>query len=347
LTRRRWRESLPLMRGFAALVLVAVLSGCAAAESPTPPLATLAPGEVALPEYLAEVGGAPQLCAGVAFVGYSVVVHGSPDDPALTWIVFGNDGHRENLLWPPGYRARFTPSLVVLDPTGQIVAREGEYATGGCPMLPGGTLIDLPTKTQPLGVNTPTRSATPVPPTSSPAPGYVAVEGLPITVLANEDAEALFSEVETCVSGVGYTVMFPASWYTNAAIGDTPACSWFGPEPFNVSIRPVAVNPPPPDGVWIGMSVVDGSAGYTTITPIYLSESVGLDGYEGSRAEFGPSTLDEIESRPEYRAYWYVIPFERVGPTFIAETDLDLADDYPLAKAVLDRIMATITFQAS
>lgn len=332
------------MRGLAALALVAVLFGCTAAGSPTPPFATLGPGEVALPEYLAEFGGQPQACAGVAFVGYPVVVHGSRDDPALTWIVFGNDGHRENLLWPPGYRARFTPSLVVLDPTGKTVAREGEYAPGGCPMLPGGTLIDLPTKTQPLGVYSPSPSATPVPPTPTPAPGYVAGEGLPITVLANAEADALFSEVDTCVSGAGYTVAFPASWYTNAAIGDTPACSWFGPEPFNVTIRPVAVSPPPPDGVWIEMRAVDGSAGYTTITPIYLHESVSLDGYEGSRAEFGPSTLDEIESRPEYRAYWYVVPFERVGPTFIAETDLDLAGDYPLAKAVLDRIMATIRF---
>jgi hypothetical protein len=332
------------MRGITGVLVVALLAGCAAG-SPTPPLATLGPGEVALPEYLAEVGGAPQLCAGVAWVGFSVVVHGSRDDPALTWIVFGNDGHRENLLWPPGYRARFTPSLVVLDPTGQAVAREGEYATGGCPMLPGGTLIDLPTKAQPLGVSSPSPSATATPPSPSPAAGYVAVAGLPITVLANPDADALFTEVETCASGVGYAVAFPASWYTNAAIGDTPACSWFGPGPFNVTVRPVAVNPPPPDGVWIGMRVVDGSAGYTTITPIYQSEPVTFDGHEGGRTEFGPSTLDEIESRPEYRAYWYVVPFEKLGTTFIAETDLDLADDYPLAKAVLDRIMARTTFE--
>jgi len=149
LTWRTWRDSLPLVRGLAALALVAMLAGCAAAGNPTPPFATLAPGEVALPEYLAEVGGAPQACAGVAFVGYPVVVHGSRDDPALTWIVFGNDGHRENLLWPPGYRARFTPTLVVVDPRGHVVAREGEYATGGCPMPPDGTWISLPTRTTP------------------------------------------------------------------------------------------------------------------------------------------------------------------------------------------------------
>lgn len=165
------RPSVPLVRGITCVLVATLLAGCAAAGSPTLPLPTLAPGEVALPEYLAEVGGAPQLCAGVAWVGFPVVVDGSRDDPALTWIVFGNDGHRENLLWPPGYRARFTPSLVVLDPTGQAVAREGEYATGGCPMLPGGTLIDLPTKTRPLGGSMASPSATPTNPPPSTAPG--------------------------------------------------------------------------------------------------------------------------------------------------------------------------------
>jgi hypothetical protein len=180
-------------------------------------------------------------------------------------------------------------------------------------------------------------------PRSSTPPRYVGVEGLPITVLANDDADELFGEVQTCTSTAGYSVTFPASWYTNAAAGDDPACSWFAPEPFDGAIRPVAVGPPPPEGVWLGLRVVEGSAGYTTITPIYMNDSVSIGGRDGHRAEFGPSTLDEIESRPNYRAYWYVIPLG--DSTFIAETNVDRTDDYPLAKAVLDRIVASVAFQ--
>lgn len=180
-------------------------------------------------------------------------------------------------------------------------------------------------------------------PASSPPPGYVTVEG-PISVLANKKADALFKHVRTCVSEAGYTVKVPAQWYTNEATRDTPACSWFAPQPFDGSIRPVVFKPPPPDGVWITLEVFDGSAGYTSITPVYMSESVSIGGYEGHRAEFGPMTADEIESRPEYRAYHYIIPLWEFSPTFIAGTNVDVADDYPLAKAVLDRIVASITF---
>jgi hypothetical protein len=111
-----------------------------------------------------------------------------------------------------------------------------------------------------------------------------------------------------------------------------------------VTVRPVAVKRSPPDGVWIAIEVVDGAVGYTSITPIYMSESIALRGYNGHRAEFGPSTLEEVSSRPEYRAYHYVFPFDEPGATIVGGTDVDLADDYALAKAVLDRIMASMTF---
>jgi hypothetical protein len=196
----------------------------------------------------------------------------------------------------------------------------------------------------------PPQSATPSPspaPTSSPPPGYVSVDGLPITVLENEAADALFSDVQTCVSEAGYTLTFPASWYTNVPVGDALACSWFGPDPFDASNSPTSGNPDPGDGVWISMGVTDGVVGYTSITPIYMSDDLRVGGYDGRRVEFGPSTLEEVESRPDYRAYHYVIPFEEFGPTFSGGTNVDLAEDYMLAKAVLDRIMATIVFDRS
>ena len=207
-----------------------------------------------------------------------------------------------------------------------------------------GMRVDLGPSTPP----SPTPTASPVPSptvTPSPPPGYVAVEGRAITVLANTQADALFAEVQTCISGAGYLVEFPASWYTNAATPDTPACTWFAPSPFDNSIRPVAVKPPPPDGVWITLEVFDGSAGYVGETPIYMIEQLSIGGYQGHRAEYGPTEGGLIGSPSEERLYWYVVPFASAGPTFIAGTGSTVSDDYPLAKAVLDRMMASITFQ--
>jgi hypothetical protein len=41
-------------------------------------------------------------------------------------------GGRIDVIWPPGYRARFTPNLEVLDGSGVIVIRAGDSVTGGC-----------------------------------------------------------------------------------------------------------------------------------------------------------------------------------------------------------------------
>jgi len=126
------------VRGFGGLLLLALLTACVSSQ----PIPTLAPGEIALPAFQTEVNGLPAACGGVGWARGYAVVHGSPHDPALTWIVFAGDGHRESLLWPEGYRARFTPSLEVLDPLGRVVMREGQSSTGGCPMPPGGIWID-------------------------------------------------------------------------------------------------------------------------------------------------------------------------------------------------------------
>lgn len=47
-----------------------------------------------------------------------------------------------NLVWPSGFRARFVPKLKILDVSGRVVARDGDLATGECPMSPSGVLID-------------------------------------------------------------------------------------------------------------------------------------------------------------------------------------------------------------
>lgn len=239
--------------------------------------------------------------------------------------------------------------VTVLVVAGLLLPRGPNGGLAGSPSPIASVSITPSPTSSPTGTAQPSlASPIAVPPTASPPPGYVAVDGLPITVLDNEEADALFSEVETCVSAAGYTVEFPASWYTNAATGDDPACSWFAPEPFDVSIRPVAVNPPPPLGVWINVRVVEGGAGYVGETPIYLIEELSIGGFQGQRAEFGPTMGGVVGSPSEELTYWYLIPFAEptvIGSTFIAATSNTVADDYPLAKAVLDRIMASITFR--
>ncbi|HET7829191.1 MAG TPA: hypothetical protein VFL03_06515 [Candidatus Limnocylindrales bacterium] len=90
-------------------------------------LAVLACGR-ALPG--AEVGGIgiDQACAGV---GMQAFLHGSPTDPRAAWVV-SITGEEIDVLFPPGYTARFTPSLQVVDRTGAIAMEEGDYVYGAC-----------------------------------------------------------------------------------------------------------------------------------------------------------------------------------------------------------------------
>jgi hypothetical protein len=123
----------------AGWVVALALAACAA--SPPIPSLQLAAGEHALPEIQMGANGLPlEACAGVAF-DKRVVIHGAAEDPALAWIVFP-DGTRVNLVWPLGFRARFVPKLEVLDPSGRVVARDGDLATGGCGMGPNSALIE-------------------------------------------------------------------------------------------------------------------------------------------------------------------------------------------------------------
>jgi hypothetical protein len=39
---------------------------------------------------------------------------------------------RLDVIWPPGYHARFVPTLEVLDAAGAVVLHEGDPVIGGC-----------------------------------------------------------------------------------------------------------------------------------------------------------------------------------------------------------------------
>jgi hypothetical protein len=150
-------------------------------------------------------------------------------------------------------------------------------------------------------------------------------------------AATLFTAIDECTNPVdGYTLTFPDAWYTNTATGDVPACSWFTPEFYEVASPGVA-----PDEIWIEIGVIDGMVGYTGLTEIYLNEQLEVDGRPAARVEYNANARAD----PDHRGYQYVILLGENGPTLVAATSTDRADNYLLAKAVLDRIMASFAFE--
>jgi hypothetical protein len=69
-------------------------------------------------------------CAGLAVPS---VLHGDPNDPHHVWIepVTG-EPKRLEVLFPPGYTARFSPQLVLMGPDDEVVGREGSRVSGYC-----------------------------------------------------------------------------------------------------------------------------------------------------------------------------------------------------------------------
>lgn len=106
------------------LLLVVLLAACTGTPTPTPSR-TLGPGERWLP-----VADMPEVCAGTGLDG--VTLHGSADDPRVTWVEFSDRSRRE-IAWPLGYSARFDPALEVLDEQGRVIATDGTPVIGQCP----------------------------------------------------------------------------------------------------------------------------------------------------------------------------------------------------------------------
>ena len=71
----------------------------------------------------------PLACAGV---GKDAFLRGSVNDARHVWLEDATSHARSELVWPPGFAARFTPDLEVLDATGTVVMRAGYRVTGVC-----------------------------------------------------------------------------------------------------------------------------------------------------------------------------------------------------------------------
>lgn len=103
----------------------------------------LASGETALPTEppVSLPPGAIEACGGVAI---SAVLHGDAADQHVAWLV-SDLGTRIDVAWPPGYRARFSPSLEVLDGSDVLVIKAGDPVSGGCVTVnPGVLLLEPP-----------------------------------------------------------------------------------------------------------------------------------------------------------------------------------------------------------
>ena len=101
-------------------LVVLILNGCfAASETPQTFMLPVAEGYS---------GG----CLGV---GLDATITGDPSDSRIAWLIVGT-GQRKDVLWPPGYRARFDPQLQILDQNGRVVLREGDHVSGACTLPP-------------------------------------------------------------------------------------------------------------------------------------------------------------------------------------------------------------------
>ena len=176
---------------------------------------------------------------------------------------------------------------------------------------------------------------------------YRAQSAAPITVAENASAEALFIEPDACTNPeAGYTVAFPESWYTNTAIGDVPACSWFSPVFFEVQ-NLISV----PDEVVIVVRRFEAS-GIGGLGQGIYGETFEIDAVPAGRAEqvgVGGGFLDMGSFH-----YGYTLNLSESTPagddlaTFITAATTWLMDEdvaeYELNRAVLDRIMASLEF---
>jgi hypothetical protein len=64
-------------------------------------------------------------------VGLNAILAGDPRDPRVAWLAMG-DGRRQEIVWPVGFRAQFTPELEILDARGRVVLRAGDPVDSGC-----------------------------------------------------------------------------------------------------------------------------------------------------------------------------------------------------------------------
>jgi hypothetical protein len=78
-------------------------------------------------------------------VGKGGVLTGDAHDPRVAWLENDFATGRTEIVFPPGFTARFSPRLEILNAAGLVVARAGDHIDGGCltglPSLDGPLLV--------------------------------------------------------------------------------------------------------------------------------------------------------------------------------------------------------------
>lgn len=108
-------------RSLATAGLAIALVACSSLPGPTP-----SPGAIPA-EPLRTAPSLPpsgeSVCLQLVTRGF---LAGDSGDPERVWLESGTGGDRLDLIWPFGFRVRFTPGAEVLAPNGDVVVREGE-----------------------------------------------------------------------------------------------------------------------------------------------------------------------------------------------------------------------------
>ena len=185
----------------------------------------------------------------------------------------------------------------------------------------------------------PSEAPTPTAPDLTAGAAYVEWGDAGFTVIASAEADALFDDTQTCANDVGgYSVEFPATWFTNEP-GEAPPCSWFSAQsPESGTARLVALSAPAHVPIWI--KIFEGGIGQIPEWPRLLTEEVAIDGLGGHRTE------DLAPGRPPELMYGYSVWLDAnpTGLKLTAGTSSAADGDYELNKAVLDRMMSTLEF---
>lgn len=190
---------------------------------------------------------------------------------------------------------------------------------------------------------TPAASLASATPAQSAAVTYRTQPGSPFTIIDNAEADVLFRQLDSCTNPVGrFTLTFPAAWYTNPTVGSLPACTWFAPTPFSTSNLTLL-----PREVVIVVMTSSGGIGYFNSPDVTFSQVISISDHPGSRYEQIGMNYEGDGHTSLPPSYIYTANFgtpAAAGPSMQAVTASEGASDYVLNKAVLDRMMAALTF---
>lgn len=172
-------------------------------------------------------------------------------------------------------------------------------------------------------------------PTTSPTPTPTAQPD-PVAM-----ADLLFGVSDSCelaVADYWVSIPFPSSWPTNEAIEEgAPSCVWFGPNLAHPTMEPPADAP-----------ITFGGVGGPAVFPYeWVSrEETTVAGRPAWRVEeWVPSPTNPDEETLQL-VYWVSLGASRDdGPTLVARTATEDTGQYALNKAVLDRMMASLTIR--